>query len=176
MPTRKQRRRQQKLKRHEYVWEDEYGNEIDPAELRRDQPDGKREPAVRAAANGKTPARDARGRPVRQVHPPSWRRVFRRAAIFGPIMFVVLIVANQKASTASQVAVAAVYTALLVPFMYLMDRLAYRTYLRRAAGRGGATARTGDRGRGAQRSGTGGGARQVPGVGGLTRLTRLFRR
>jgi hypothetical protein len=169
MPTRKQRRRQQKLKRHEYVWEDEHGNEIDPAELRREQSDGKREPTVRAAANGKAPARDARGRPVRQVHPPSWRRVFRRAAIFGPIMFVVLIVANQKASAASQVAVALVYTALLVPFMYLMDRLAYRTYLRRAAQRGGGQ-------RSSPRAGAGGGARQAPDAGGLTRLSRLFRR
>ena len=32
MPTRKQRRRRAKEFRHEYVWEDEEGNELDPGE------------------------------------------------------------------------------------------------------------------------------------------------
>ena len=133
MPTRKQRRRQQKLKRHEYVWEDEHGNEIDPSELRRGRTNGTKETIARAATgNGKAPARSARGRPLREIQPPSWRRVFRRAAIFGPIMFAVLVLANKNSNAASQVAIAAVYTALLIPFMYLMDRFTYRTYLRRS--------------------------------------------
>ena len=33
MPTRKQRRRRAKEHRHEYVWEDDEGNELDPSEL-----------------------------------------------------------------------------------------------------------------------------------------------
>lgn len=144
MPTRKQRRRQQKLQRHEYVWEDEFGNEIDPAELRPDRDKTEEPRAAAASTNGKPAARGARGRPIRQVQPPSWRRVFRRAAIFGPIMFAVLVVANQKDSALSQIGIAAVYTALLVPFMYLMDRLAYRTYLRRS-GRAPQTRRSGRR-------------------------------
>lgn len=138
MPTRKQRRREAKLRRHEWeeVYLDAEGHEIPPEEV---EDDGSHAAAAdrgpgRAAKNGK-PARDVRGRPLRRVQPPSWQRVFRRAAIFGPIMFAVLVLANQNGSAASQVGVAAVYTALLIPFMYLMDRLAYRTYLRRTAGR-----------------------------------------
>src|SRR6266540_1374037 len=81
MPSKKQRRRQQKLKRHEweYVQLDEEGNEVplEPAQVKK------------AAPNGKPAATRAR-RPVREVKPPSWRRAIKRAAIFVPLLFVFL--------------------------------------------------------------------------------------
>jgi hypothetical protein len=129
MPTRKQRRRQEKLRRHEWedVWVDEEGEEVEP-------PPEAEHPAPRKSA---TPARrtaPARGgRAVRQVSPPSWRKVLRRAAIFAPIMFIVVYTLQKKADRS--IAAALYQTALLllffVPFSYLMDRAMYRSYLRK---------------------------------------------
>ncbi len=134
MPTRKQRRRQQKLRRHEWeeVWVDEEGREVDvdPAELAKPRVDAKRNGTARAT---KTPARprDAKGRPLRVIPPPSWQRVLKRGAIFLPLMFVVISLTNKHASVAGRVLVALAYAILLIPFMYLMDRTTYRAYLRR---------------------------------------------
>jgi hypothetical protein len=142
MPTRKQRRRDAKNRRHEWeeVYVDEEGREI-PVEEVEGELDSKPAPrAARGEKNGKPqrPAKDksalkdTRGRTIREIEPPSWKRVGRRALLFGPILFFALIVfAGENTSTVSQILLAAFYTALLVPFMYLMDRFAYRAYLRR---------------------------------------------
>ena len=133
MPTRKQRRRQQKLRRHEYeeVWVDDEGREIDvdPSTLA---------PEPRRPANGTTRAakaaakpRDAKGRPLREIQPPSWRRVLKRAAIFLPIMYLVISLTSKNVSTPGRILNALVLALLLVPTMYFMDRVAYRTYLKR---------------------------------------------
>ena len=134
MPTRKQRRRQQKLRRHEWeeVWVDDEGREVDvdPALLERPKADPKRNGTARPT---KTPARprDAKGRPLRVIPPPSWQRVLKRGAIFLPLMFVVISVTNKHASTTGRILVAFAYAILLIPFMYLLDRTTYRAYLRR---------------------------------------------
>ena len=131
MPTRKQRRRQQKLRRHEWeeVWVDEEGQEIEP-------PPEAAQPAPRKTASTATkrsaPAR-AGGRAGRQPSPPSWNKVVRRGAIFAPIMFIVVYELQSKSHRS---VVDALYqTALLflffVPFSYLMDRAMYRAYLRK---------------------------------------------
>jgi predicted PurR-regulated permease PerM len=65
------------------------------------------------------------------VAPPSWRRVGKRALLFGPLIFVAFSVIDTGQSIAVRLATAVVYTAFFVPLMYLMDRTMYRTYLRR---------------------------------------------
>jgi len=130
MPTRKQRRRQQKLRRHEWedVWVDEEGQEIEP-------PPEAAQPApqkTQTAARRQPAARGGR-RPARQVSAPSWQKVVKRGAIFAPIMFVVVYELQKKSDRS---VLAALYqTALLfaffVPFSYLMDRAMYRAYLRK---------------------------------------------
>lgn len=129
MPTRKQRRRRQKEKRHEYeiVYLDGEGREVEPedAKPRDDRRNGKR--------SDKHPAQKGRGgRPVKEVKPPSWSRVVKRALIFGPLIFIAFSLINTSQPILSRLAVAAVYTAFFVPFMYLMDRAMYRAYLRRS--------------------------------------------
>ena len=135
MPTRKQRRREAKLRRHEWeeVYLDAEGNEVPIEEV---EPEKERPAKAKDAAPAKTskngkPGRDARGRPIRIVPPPSWHRAVRRGAILAPIMFVVLILITNRGSRVYSIVLAFVYSAMLIPFIYLTDRMAYRTYLRR---------------------------------------------
>lgn len=130
MPTKKQRRRQEKNRRHEweYVYVDDEGQEVevDPAELR-----GKREKETKAPRQAAVRATDARGRRMRTIEPPSWRRVFKRAAIFAPIFVAVLLVLNRQGSIYARVGAAIPLLIVFIPFSYFTDRLAYRTYQRR---------------------------------------------
>lgn len=125
MASRKQRRRRQKGLRHEYeyVWVDEEGQEVevDPDELG----------AHKTERDGK-PARDRRGRPVRKIDPPSWRRVGKRALVFAPFMFVVVWILRPEGAAAAAVVVQTiVLLAFFLPFSYVMDSLMYRMYLKR---------------------------------------------
>ncbi|MGZ4318006.1 MAG: hypothetical protein ACXVRD_01625 [Gaiellaceae bacterium] len=130
MPSRKQRRRRQKAHRHEYefVYVDDEGQEVAVEES--DRPRG-----ADARRNGKSEAKKSSkrqpDRSIRKVDPPSWGRVLRRSAIFAPVLFVAFILLNHKQHLATSLLLGVVYTAFLVPFMYLMDRTMYRTYLRR---------------------------------------------
>jgi hypothetical protein len=129
MPTRKQRRRQEKQRRHEWeeVWVDDEGNEIDP-------PPEAADPGPRRAERPKQRTTTSRGgRPLRQVPPPSWNKVARRGAMFAPVMFA-LVYYLQKSSNRSFWAAlfqTAVLLVFFVPFSYLMDRSMYRAYLKR---------------------------------------------
>ena len=129
MPTRKQRRRRQKLQRHEY--EEVYidpttGEEVDVDPDERPQ---RKEPRAKAAQ--KAPA--GRTRSGRIVQPPSWERVARRSAIFAPLMFatVYFLAPKDHRPIPGLVLQTLVLLAFFVPFSYLMDRFTYRTYLRR---------------------------------------------
>jgi hypothetical protein len=130
MPTRKQRRRRQKELRHEYeyVYVDEEGREleVDHEEVddRSSRRNGKRDAKRPAQKSGQ-------GRQVRPVAPPSWRRVGKRALLFGPLIFVAFSAINSGQPIAGRLAVSAIYTAFFVPLMYFMDRAMYRSYLRR---------------------------------------------
>jgi hypothetical protein len=129
MASRKQRRRRQKERRHEYefVYVDEQGREVevDPAELERSS-----RPSARR--NGMKDARKTQGaRQIRKVDPPSWRRVVRRALVFAPLIFIAFYVLNHNQAIGTRVLLTAFYTAFFIPFMYLMDRAMYRTYLKR---------------------------------------------
>jgi len=132
MPTKKQRRRRQKDRRHDYefVYVDDDGREVevevDPEKLEQAPPkrNGKRE-AKRSPQKGRD------GRPVRQGAPPSWNKVGKRALIFFPLIFLAFSFVNSKQPVGTRLVVTVVYTAFFLPFMYLMDRAMYRSYLKR---------------------------------------------
>jgi hypothetical protein len=130
VPTKKQRRRQEKTRRHEweYVYVDEEGEEVevDPAELH-----PKRDKETKTARPTAAGATNARGRAGRTIDPPSWRRVFKRAAIFAPIFVAVLLILNRHGSIYARVGAAIPLLIVFIPFSYFTDRLAYRTYQRR---------------------------------------------
>ena len=119
MPTRKQRRRRAKELRHEYVWEDAEGNEVDP--------DGA------PARNSQSPSRAPGARRGREPQPPSWRRTFRRGLIFLPIMFVVISDLSKNLSLTDRMVQTALIALVFVPFSYFLDGLFWRSYQRRAA-------------------------------------------
>jgi len=119
MPSRKQRRRREKTFRHEYdfVTYDEEGNEVelDPAEVRKE----KETPKAKAQQRG--------GRPVREVPPPSWRRALKRGGLMGVGLLVIIATLLKH----TPILIGVFYAVALIPFTYMMDRFAYRTYLRR---------------------------------------------
>ena len=126
MPSRKQRRRREKLKRHEYeyVVETEDGEEVVPRERTRAK-DGE------SARTGGARLLDRRGRPVPK---PSLRRVLRRALIFAPILVIVVYFINgNKISPAGAVLNALLLLIFFIPFSYMVDVLVYRSVTRRAA-------------------------------------------
>lgn len=131
MPTKKQRRRQQKSRRHEYeyVFVDEEGNEVDvdPAELRTEKRNGKTESRARSASGGSRTA--ARG--GRTIEPPSWRRALKRAAIWGPLLVVAMMLLNRNVSPLQWVTSAVFLIAFFVPISYFTDSMAYRMYRKR---------------------------------------------
>ena len=130
MPTRKQRRRQQKSRRHEYVWEDEFGNEVDPTELRAAKKERAPASERRVQQNGRSPSGR---RPARTVEPPSWRRVGRRALMIGPLVIVAMMLLNRHLPLANRIAPAIVMLVVFLPFSYFTDSLAYRMLQKRLA-------------------------------------------
>jgi hypothetical protein len=130
MPTKKQRRRRQKGRRHDYefVYVDDEGREVevDPDEHEQARPprNGKRD-AKRQPQKGRG------ARPAREVAAPSWTKVGKRALIFFPLIFLAFSFVNSGQSLLSRLGITLVYTAFFLPFMYLMDRAMYRAYLKR---------------------------------------------
>src|ERR1700746_1045933 len=138
MPTRKQRRRAQKERRHEYeyetVWIDpDTGEEVEPPEDLVAEPPEKREngkPKVKAKAQ---PQRG--GRPVRVPPPPSWQRAAKRSVIIGAALFAVIYLLGSKGgnhSLVSALLLAGVYTAIFIPAQFMIDRFAHNRWQRRA--------------------------------------------
>ena len=140
MPTRKQRRRQQKERRHEYeiVYVDEEGNEVEAEpdgktsdDKAKSQPSGVRPSAKQPASRGKQPAG---ARAPRKIDPPSWGRVGRRAAIFAPIMVIVVYYLNRNAANpVRETLISSIVLVLFfLPFSYFMDSVMYRQYRKRS--------------------------------------------
>lgn len=133
MASKKQRRRREKERRHEYeyVYVDEEGREVAVEEVDPEQ------------ANGKAPsAQSVRTRGGRKIDPPSWRRTLRRAAIFAPLMFVILYLLRAKdATTASVLLSVLMLMAFFIPFSYFMDSLMFRLAQRRGAQARGSSAK-----------------------------------
>jgi len=121
MATRKQRRRRKKGLRHEYVWVDDEGNEVEP--------DGA--PATAPSNGGK--ARSAPATSGRTVQPPSWRKSFKRGAIFAPIMLVTVMLLSSSLTFAQQASQALFIVSVFIPFSYFLDRVFYRSFQKRSA-------------------------------------------
>jgi hypothetical protein len=134
MPTRKQRRRAQKERRHEYetVWVDEEGNELD--EPPEDLVAAPREKRENGKPKAKAPAQRG-GRPVRTPPPPSWRRAAKRSLIIGVALFAFIYLVGSKGgrSFAGAFVLALIYTAIFIPAQFMIDRFAYNRWQRRAA-------------------------------------------
>lgn len=147
MARRKQRRRREKLKRHEYeyVIETDEGEEV--VETLRDlepEPEPERRRGEgRAKGNGKSgragsgrAARtrgpvDRRGRPIQK---PTFQRVLKRALIFMPIFVLFFFFAAPDLTLTQKIFQAVLLAALFIPASYLADRLVYRMALRRQQG------------------------------------------
>jgi hypothetical protein len=123
MPSKKQRRRQQKLKRHEweYVQLDAEGNEVpvEPPQVKKTSPNGK--PAAGARAR----------RPVREVKPPSWKRAAKRALLFVPFLYIFLSLGKNAPPVLTRIGISVLYAVVFIPMFFFVDRLAYRAYQRR---------------------------------------------
>jgi hypothetical protein len=130
MPSKKQQRRRQKLKRHEYeeVYVDEEGNELAP-EVAEELV------AASPSKNGKPskPARtEATGRGGRKIEPPSWRRTGKRGLLFFPLMLVtVFLIAGDEVTTLGKIVQTIALMAFFLPFSYFMDTMVWRAAQRR---------------------------------------------
>ena len=124
MPSRKQRRRRQKLQRHEYeyVLETQDGEEVSVERLR----DAESERPQRKTEQGLVDRR------VRPVQKPTLQRVFRRAAIFAPVLLLfVYLTSGDRLTPAGIVLNAVILVAFFIPFSYLVDTMVYRMVVRR---------------------------------------------
>jgi hypothetical protein len=129
MPSKKQQRRRQKLKRHEYeeVYVDEEGNELAPE--------------VAEELVAASPAKDgkpARAQPTRRggraIEPPSWRRTGRRGLLFFPLMLLtVFLLAGDNVTTLGKIVQTIALMAFFLPFSYFMDTMVWRAAQRRLA-------------------------------------------
>jgi ferric-dicitrate binding protein FerR (iron transport regulator) len=124
--TKKQKRRRAKENRHEYVWEDAEGNELDPEDV----------PARKAGAEP-----SARSSAPREVQAPSWRRTLKRGLIFAPIMLGTVMLLSSGDTIAQQVTQTAVIVAIFIPFSYVLDNVFYRAHLRRVERQRGVSGR-----------------------------------
>lgn len=122
MATKKQRRRREKLQRHEYeyVVENEEGEEV-VVEAPRPEARG-------TAAKGPPQALDRRGRVIK---PPSWQRVLKRGAIFAPILAILIWVTGGQLTTTGKIFNIVILLAIFIPFSYLVDTLIYRSVMKR---------------------------------------------
>jgi hypothetical protein len=133
VPTRKQRRRQQKLRRHEYeeVYVDAEGNVVEADEA--EQPEPSRRRNGRTAAQPARASKRAPARTGRTIQPPSVRRALKRGLIFGPIMFILISIlpGGDEITLLARVVNTLMLLAIFLPFSYIMDTVTYRLWLRR---------------------------------------------
>ena len=144
MPTRKQRRRALKERRHEYetVWVDGEGNELEEPPEDATVPE-KRDRATsdgsRATSKPKARAQQRGSRPVRVPPEPSWQRAVKRGGIFGVVVFAVFAILGSKNghhSYGTAFVFGAVYTVIFIPFTFYIDRFSHNRWQRRAEQQG----------------------------------------
>jgi hypothetical protein len=125
VPSRKQRRRRLKERRHdyEYVYVDEEGREVDVPEEEQPQ----------AAQRAKTTStrRGGTTRAGRRIEPPSWNRVGKRALFLAPVMFILINLMGKRLSVGERVFETLLLLLIFLPFSYFMDSLMYRSYVKR---------------------------------------------
>jgi hypothetical protein len=122
MPSRKQRRRREKLQRHEY----EYVIETEEGEVIQVE-----KPVERTKPDGKASARPAGKRGGREIPKPSMARVFKRTAIFAPLILIVVFWTGGDSTTTSKIFTGVTLIAFFIPFSYMVDSIMYRVYSRR---------------------------------------------
>jgi len=136
MPSRKQRRRELKQKRHEYefVYVDGEGNELEELPEGFEEEQKERAPSrngSKPTAKKQPPQRG--GRAARTPPVPSWNRALKRGALLGVVVFA-LFSFTAKGHWASVLPLALLYTVLFVPFTYVIDRFAYKRWQARTSG------------------------------------------
>ena len=129
MATKKQQRRRQKLKRHEYeeVYVDDEGNV-----LPRDEAE-----ELGVASASRKPERTSKDRPTtragRTLEPPSWRKTLRRGLLFAPLMLITVMLLGRDLTLVQQIFQTLVLMCFFLPFSYFMDSIMWRSYQRRVA-------------------------------------------
>jgi len=129
MPTRKQRRRTLKERRHEQAWysTDEFGNEVEVEAPEKDE----RSVEPKKSGGG--------SRPVKVPPQPSWSRAVKRAGLIGVVIFVAFYLVGSRNGShrlSSALLITVVYTAIFIPFTYWIDGFTYRRWQRRAEQQG----------------------------------------
>jgi hypothetical protein len=127
--TRKQRRRREKEKRHEYevVYLDSEGNEVEP------DVEGALDPKKPKGSNG---SQGKSGRAGREPQPPSWQRAIRRGALFLPFILGFVYLTNRNnASPGGILAVILLFTVMVIPLGYYTDYFVWRSHQKRLASR-----------------------------------------
>jgi hypothetical protein len=129
MATKKQQRRRQKLKRHEYeeVYVDDEGNVLPPEEA---EELGVAEPARKAE---RTPKDRPTTRAGRTLEPPSWRKTAKRGLLFFPLMLITVMLLGRELTLTQQIFQTVVLMGFFLPFSYFMDSMMWRSYQRRIA-------------------------------------------
>jgi hypothetical protein len=129
MATKKQQRRRQKLKRHEYeeVYVDDEGNELPPEEAEE----------LAAVSTSRRAERTRKEKPTtragRVLEPPSWRKTLKRGLLYFPLMLITVMLLGQELTLAQQIFQTLVLMGFFLPFSYFMDSMMWRSYQRRIA-------------------------------------------
>jgi hypothetical protein len=126
VPSRKQRRRREKLQRHEYeyVVETDEGEEVPVERPRPRAADGTKD-----GRSGDAVLRDRRGRPVPK---PSLQRVLKRTMILLPAILLFIWLTSPKTTLASKAITTLTLACFFIPFSYMVDTLLYRSMQKRA--------------------------------------------
>jgi hypothetical protein len=145
MPSRKQRRRAQKGRRHDYeyetVWVDpDTGEEVDPPE---DYVEPEPEKHENGRSKAKTPAAQKKqgssAREIKVPPEPSWSRAVKRAGLIGVVIFVAFYLVGSRNGghhLASALLISVIYAAIFIPFTYWIDRFSHNRWQRRAEQQG----------------------------------------
>jgi hypothetical protein len=70
--------------------------------------------------------------PRRDPQAPSWRKTFKRGAIFAPIMLATVFLLSPDLPLTQKLTQTFLIVAIFVPFSYFLDRFFYRSFQRRA--------------------------------------------
>jgi hypothetical protein len=126
MASKKQRRRREKLQRHEY----EYVLETDEGEEILETPKRAEEGAPANGKPRKEPVGplDRHGKPIPK---PSLQRVLKRTAIFGPLIALFIVFTARDLTPAGVIFNVVVLLAFFMPFSYVVDVFVYRMLWRR---------------------------------------------
>jgi hypothetical protein len=145
MPSRKQRRRAQKERRHDYeyetVWVDPVsGEEVEPPEdFAPGKPDERENGKPRAKSSAAQKKQSGSNRPIKVPPQPSWSRAVKRALLIGVVIFAAFYLVgsrNGSHNLASALLISVIYAAIFIPFTYWIDGFSYRRWQRRAEQQG----------------------------------------